>query len=34
MPDPRTYHFKLPGPFPGPELPEPPRAMFPGVEAT
>jgi N-acetylmuramoyl-L-alanine amidase len=33
MGDPRTYHFKLPGPFPGPELPEPPNARFPGVLA-
>lgn len=33
MGNPLTYHFKLPGPFPGPELPEPPNARFPGVLA-
>lgn len=33
MPDPKTFHFKLPGPFPGPQLPEPPNSLFPGVEA-
>jgi N-acetylmuramoyl-L-alanine amidase len=33
MGDPLTYHFKLPSPFPGPELPEPPNSRFPGVLA-
>lgn len=32
MGDPRTYHFKLPGPFPGAILPEPPNSIFPGIQ--
>ena len=32
MGNPLTYHFKLPGPFPGAELPEPPNSIFPGIK--
>ena len=30
MPDPRSYHFKLP-PYTGAPLPEPPVAWYPGI---
>jgi hypothetical protein len=33
MPEPTTFHFRLP-PYQGPPLPEPPNAWYPGIQAS